>query len=59
MPGKYHPFANPKLWGSGLILLGIIGLALPILPGLLFIFLGIYLLKPEWLQKLKNWLVKK
>ena len=33
-----------------LIALGLIGLVLPILPGLLLIAVGIYLLKPEWVD---------
>ena len=37
-----------------LIALGLLGLVLPILPGLLLIFVGIYLLKPEWVEKLKE-----
>ncbi|MCK5032644.1 MAG: hypothetical protein KAS18_03395 [Calditrichia bacterium] len=37
-----------------LIALGLIGLVLPILPGLLLIAVGIYLLKPEWVDKIKE-----
>lgn len=37
-----------------LIALGLIGLALPILPGLLLIAVGVYLLKPEWADKVKE-----
>jgi uncharacterized protein YqgC (DUF456 family) len=37
-----------------LIALGLLGLVLPILPGLLLIFVGVYLLKPEWVEKLKE-----
>jgi len=37
-----------------LIALGLIGLVLPILPGILLILVGIYLLKPEWVEKIKE-----
>ncbi len=37
-----------------LIALGLIGLVLPVLPGLLLIVVGIYLLKPEWADKIKE-----
>ena len=37
-----------------LIALGLIGLVLPILPGVLLILVGIYLLKPEWIEKIKE-----
>jgi len=36
-----------------LIAIGLLGLALPIIPGLLLIAVGIYLLKPEWVEKVK------
>ncbi len=37
-----------------LIALGLLGLALPVLPGLLLIAVGIYILKPEWVEKVKE-----
>jgi len=37
-----------------LIALGVLGLALPLLPGILLIAVGIYLLKPEWVDKVKD-----
>ena len=37
-----------------LIALGVVGLVLPILPGILLILVGIYLLKPEWVEKIKE-----
>ena len=36
-----------------LIAIGVLGLILPVLPGLLLIAVGFYLLKPEWADKLK------
>ena len=40
--------------GGVLIFLGVIGLALPILPGILLLAVGIMLVKPEWFEKLKS-----
>ncbi len=37
-----------------LIGLGILGLVLPIIPGILLIAVGVYLLKPEWIEKVKE-----
>ena len=37
-----------------LIAIGILGLILPVTPGLLLVALGIYLLKPEWAEKVKE-----
>ncbi len=37
-----------------LIALGILGLVLPIIPGILLIAVGVYLLKPEWIEKVKE-----
>ncbi len=37
-----------------LIGIGVLGLILPIIPGLLLIAVGIYLLKPEWADKVKE-----
>lgn len=49
---------SKKILGMGFIMLGIIGLFLPILQGLLFIFIGLTLLgyspAKKWLQKLKT-----
>jgi hypothetical protein len=36
------------------IALGSVGLILPIIPGLLLVAVGIYLLKPEWADKIKE-----
>lgn len=41
------------------ILIGIIGLVLPILPGWVLIFAGIYLLSPEHGKAIVNWLEEK
>ena len=37
-----------------LIVIGLLGLVLPILPGLLLVAVGVYLLKPEWAEKVKE-----
>jgi hypothetical protein len=37
-----------------LIAIGLLGLVLPILPGLLLVAVGVYLLKPEWADKVKE-----
>ena len=37
-----------------LIAIGVLGLILPIIPGLILIAVGIYLLKPEWAEKVKE-----
>ena len=40
--------------GSVLILIGIVGIFLPILQGWLFIFLGLFLIKPEYAYRLRD-----
>jgi uncharacterized protein YqgC (DUF456 family) len=40
--------------GLGLILLGLIGLILPLIPGILLVALGVLILKPEWYEVLKK-----
>jgi len=37
-----------------LIGIGVLGLILPIIPGLLLIAVGVYLLKPEWAEAVKE-----
>ena len=37
-----------------LIIIGVLGLALPVLPGVLLIVIGLLILKPEWADKLKQ-----
>jgi uncharacterized protein YqgC (DUF456 family) len=39
----------------GFIILGILGLVLPIIPGLLLLAVGIFLIKPEWYDIVKKW----
>lgn len=39
---------------SLLLILGILGLVFPVIPGLLFIGFGILLLKPAWYEKIKR-----
>lgn len=40
--------------GILLIILGLLGLMLPVIPGVLLIGLGIFFLKPEWYEKIKS-----
>jgi uncharacterized protein YqgC (DUF456 family) len=37
-----------------LVLLGIIGLVIPVIPGLLLILGAVFLIKPEWYHKFKK-----
>lgn len=39
---------------SVLLIVGILGLVFPIIPGVLLIALGILILKPEWYEKVKR-----
>jgi uncharacterized membrane protein YbaN (DUF454 family) len=41
-----------------MILLGLSGIVLPVLPGWVFIFAGIYLISPRRHKSIKNWLIK-
>ena len=45
---------NKKKMAVGFILLGILGLVLPIIPGFALLALGVFFLKPEWYDKLKK-----
>ena len=47
-----------RVVGSVLILLGLSGIVLPILPGWVFIFAGIFLISPRRHRSIKNWLIK-
>ena len=49
---------NKSKFALGLIILGLLGLILPILPGILLLVLGIYLLKPEWYNFFGRWIEK-
>ncbi len=41
-----------------LVLLGILGLVLPIIPGTLFLFIGVVLIAPSLEEKIKKWFGK-
>jgi len=41
-------------FASVLIILGVIGLVIPIIPGFLLILGALFLIKPEWYQKFKS-----
>ncbi len=38
----------------GLIFLGLLGLVLPVIPGLLLLGIAVFLIKPEWYDKFKK-----
>ena len=40
------------------IILGILGLVLPVIPGILLLGLGIFLIKPEWYAIFRQWFAK-
>ena len=42
----------------GFILLGILGLVLPVIPGILLLTVGILLIKPEWYDSVRKWFEK-
>jgi len=44
-------------FASALIIIGLIGLVIPIIPGALLIMGAVFLIKPEWYQKFKRFLI--
>ena len=40
------------------IALGILGLILPVIPGLLLLGIGVFLIKPEWYIPFRRWFEK-
>lgn len=42
----------------GFIALGVLGLFLPIIPGILLLGVGIFLIKPEWYKTFRHWFEK-
>jgi len=49
---------NKSKLGIGFILLGLLGLVLPIIPGILLLTVGVFLLKPEWYESFRQWFEK-
>jgi hypothetical protein len=45
---------NKNKMAVGFISLGIVGLALPVIPGFALLGVGVFLLKPEWYYSLKK-----
>jgi uncharacterized protein YqgC (DUF456 family) len=41
-------------FASALIILGVLGLVIPVIPGILLILCAVFLVKPEWYHKVKN-----
>jgi len=37
-----------------LLVLGLLGLVLPVIPGILLIGIAVFLIKPEWYEKIKK-----
>ena len=42
----------------GFIALGLLGLIIPIIPGILLLAVGIFLIKPEWYESVRRWFEK-
>jgi hypothetical protein len=49
---------NKTKLGVGFILLGILGLIIPVIPGILLLSVGVFLIKPEWYESLRRWFEK-
>jgi len=57
---KIKHFSKHKLkWAILFILLGLLGLVLPVIPGILLLAVGLFLLKPEWFDKFRRKAVRK
>lgn len=39
-----------------LIILGVLGLILPIIPGIILLGAGILIFRPDWYEKVKKWI---
>ena len=49
---------NKSKLAIGFIALGLLGLILPIIPGILLLGVGIFLIKPEWYETFRRWFEK-
>ena len=47
---------NRIKFAIGFILLGILGLVLPVIPGILLLSVGIFLVKPQWYESIRRWI---
>ena len=48
-------FSGQKVWLAILfVIIGLFGIVLPVIPGLLFLAAAVFLIKPEWYEKLKQ-----
>lgn len=47
-----------RIIGTIMILIGLSGIVLPILPGWVFVFAGIYLISPRKHKSIKDWLIR-
>jgi hypothetical protein len=56
---EIESFSKKKKWiALGLIVLGISGLVLPVIPGLLLIGIAVFILKPEWYHRFRDRFLK-
>ncbi len=46
-----------ELWIAPLIILGVIGLIIPVLPGLLILYIAIVLIDPDRADRIKNYFI--
>ena len=46
---------NKNKLAVGFIILGLLGIFLPIIPGTILLAIGIFILKPEWYESAKRW----
>ena len=49
---------NKSKLAIGFIVLGLLGLILPVIPGILLLTVGVFLLKPEWYESFRRWFEK-
>jgi hypothetical protein len=49
-------FSRNKIkFGIGFILLGMLGLVIPVIPGILLVSVGVFLVKPQWYESFRRW----
>lgn len=52
---KIGQFSKHKIkWAIALIILGLLGLVLPVIPGILLLAVGLFLIKPEWFDRFRR-----
>jgi uncharacterized membrane protein YbaN (DUF454 family) len=58
MGGIFVSVVIKRILGTVMIIIGLSGIVLPVLPGWVFIFAGIYLISPGKHRSIKNWLMR-